>query len=58
LIWLPFTLVSSLALLQPTKGAIVGMQWRAGMHGFEAAQKRRTANAITELRTAAPSGAI
>jgi uncharacterized protein (DUF983 family) len=58
LIWLPFTLVSSLALLQPTKGAIVGMQWHAGMHGFETAKTRRTTNASTELRTAAPSGAI
>jgi uncharacterized protein (DUF983 family) len=58
LIWLPFTLVSSLALLQPTKGAIVGMQWHGGMHGFETAKTRRTTNAITELRTAAPSGAI
>jgi uncharacterized protein (DUF983 family) len=28
LIWLPLTLVSSLALLQPTKGAIVGLQWQ------------------------------
>ena len=41
LIWLPLTLVSSLGLLQPTKGAIVGLQWQMGMHGFEAAKKRR-----------------
>lgn len=41
LIWLPLTLVSSLGLLQPTKGAIVGLQWQMGMHGFEAARKRR-----------------
>ena len=41
LIWLPLTLVSSLGLLQPTKGAIVGLQWQTGMHGFEAAKKRR-----------------
>jgi uncharacterized protein (DUF983 family) len=35
LFWLPVTLLASLALLQPTKGAIVGLQWRNGMHGFE-----------------------
>jgi hypothetical protein len=37
------TLFSSLALLQPTKGAIVGLQWQLGMHGFEAAKLRREA---------------
>lgn len=34
-IWLPVTMFSALALLQPTKGAIVGLQWQTGMHGFE-----------------------
>lgn len=33
-IWVPITLLLSLALLQPTKGAIVGLQWAARMHGF------------------------
>jgi uncharacterized protein (DUF983 family) len=47
LIWLPLTLVSSLGLLQPTKGAIVGLQWQTGMHGFEAARKRRLARLAT-----------
>jgi uncharacterized protein (DUF983 family) len=42
-IWLPVTLVSALGLLQPTKGAIVGLQWQTGMHGFEAAKLRREA---------------
>jgi uncharacterized protein (DUF983 family) len=40
-IWLPVTLFSSLALLQPVKGAIVGLQWQTGMHGFEQSRKRR-----------------
>jgi hypothetical protein len=40
-IWLPVTLFSSLALLQPVKGAIVGLQWQTGMHGFEHSKKRR-----------------
>jgi uncharacterized protein (DUF983 family) len=35
LIWLPVTLIASLGLLQPTKGAVVGLQWQTGMHGFE-----------------------
>lgn len=42
-VWLPVTLVASLALLQPTKGAIVGLQWQIGMHGFEAGKLRREA---------------
>jgi len=39
-IWLPVTLFSSLGLLQPTKGAIVGLQWQTGMHGFETSKRR------------------
>ena len=42
-IWLPVTLFSALGLLQPTKGAIVGLQWQTGMHGFEDARRRREA---------------
>ena len=41
LIWLPVTTLSGLALLQPTKGAIVGLQWQLGMHGFETSKLRR-----------------
>nr|WP_281365448.1 DUF983 domain-containing protein [Hyphomicrobium methylovorum] len=33
-IWFPLTLILSLAMLQPIKGTIVGMQWKNGMHGF------------------------
>jgi len=33
--YLPFTLVASLALLQPVKGAVVGLQWALRMHGFD-----------------------
>jgi uncharacterized protein (DUF983 family) len=43
-VWLPLTLISSLALLQPTKGAIVGLQWQTGMHGFAASKQRRLAD--------------
>jgi uncharacterized protein (DUF983 family) len=33
--YLPITLVASLLLLQPIKGAVVGMQWALRMHGFD-----------------------
>jgi uncharacterized protein (DUF983 family) len=33
--YLPLTFVSSLALLQPVKGAVVGFQWALRMHGFD-----------------------
>ena len=36
-IYLPGTLIASLALLQPVKGAVVGMQWALRMHGFDEA---------------------
>ena len=34
-IYLPLTLILSLALLQPVKGAVVGLQWALRMHGFD-----------------------
>jgi len=34
-IYLPVTLIASLALLQPVKGAVVGFQWALHMHGFD-----------------------
>jgi Protein of unknown function (DUF983) len=40
-LWLPITAVASLALLQPIKGAVVGLQWQTGMHGFEVRRRRR-----------------
>ena len=33
-IYLPLTLILCLALIQPTKGAVVGLQWAYKMHGF------------------------
>jgi uncharacterized protein (DUF983 family) len=42
-IWLPVLLMASLGLLQPTKGAIVGLQWQTGMHGFERSRRIREA---------------
>jgi uncharacterized protein (DUF983 family) len=37
-LWPALTLVLSLALLQPVKGAVVGLQFALGMHGFGAAR--------------------
>ena len=33
-VWLPLTIIMALALLQPIKGAVVGLQWALYMHGF------------------------
>jgi len=34
-IYLPFTFIASILLLQPIKGAVVGFQWALRMHGFD-----------------------
>ncbi len=44
-IWLPLTLILTIGLLQPVKGAIVALQWQLGMHGFEDAKLARDAKA-------------
>jgi uncharacterized protein (DUF983 family) len=33
-LWLPLTLALTLALMPIVKGAVVGLQWALGMHGF------------------------
>lgn len=33
-IWVPITLVMTLLIMQPLKGAVIGLQWALGMHGF------------------------
>jgi uncharacterized protein (DUF983 family) len=35
MIWLPLALILSLALMQPVKGGVVGMQWALRMFGFD-----------------------
>jgi uncharacterized protein (DUF983 family) len=37
-VWPALTIVLALALLQPVKGAVVGLQFSLGMHGFGAAR--------------------
>lgn len=34
MIWGPLTIFLSVALLQPVKGAVVGLQWALKIHGF------------------------
>ena len=34
IMWLPLTLALTLALMPIVKGAVVGLQWALGMHGF------------------------
>lgn len=38
-IWVPVTLILTFVLLQPVKGAIVGLQWAFFMHGFGGAEE-------------------
>ncbi len=33
-LWIPLALIATLALLQPVKGAVIGLQWALRMHGF------------------------
>jgi uncharacterized protein (DUF983 family) len=54
LIWVPVTGLAALSLLQPTKGAIVGLQWHSGMHGFEVSKRHRDKEAA-DGDAAAPS---
>ena len=48
-IWLPLTLFSALGLLQPTKGAIVALQWQTGMDGFAEAKRKRESSDNTSI---------
>ncbi len=34
-IWVPLTIILSLGLMRPVKGALVGLQWALYMHGFD-----------------------
>src|SRR5580692_1291170 len=57
-IWIPLTLLLSLGLLQPVKGAVVAMQWQMGMHGFAKAKSERalrpyTPNSAVQIRNGA-----
>lgn len=54
-LWLPLILGLTIGLLQPVKGAVVGFQWAAGMHGFEEGKKQREARVPVLAPTSAVS---
>ena len=33
-IWAPITVITALAIIQPIKGGVIGLQWALRMHGF------------------------
>jgi uncharacterized protein (DUF983 family) len=45
-LWLPLTVILTLALLQPVKGFIVALQWKLRMHGFGVSRAATPAPAI------------
>jgi uncharacterized protein (DUF983 family) len=50
-IWLPLTFGMSLALLQPIKGALVGLQWAFRMHGFNPEEAEEAPSRAAERRS-------
>ena len=62
LIWLPLIAFGALALLQPTKGIVVALQWQLGMHGFDESKRARErarepgATAFVDFETGQPDG--
>jgi len=57
-IWLPAVLISTIGLLQPTKGVIVALQWHMGMHGFEQSKMRGTCGVRAADRDLASSALV
>ena len=55
-LWPAAVVVLTLALIQPVKGAIVGLQWAMGMHGFDQAKKDRDALRDGVASVASPGG--
>jgi len=55
MLWMPLTLILSLALLPRIKGALVGLQWALGMHGFQAGLERAPKRGLDGLEDAGSS---
>jgi len=53
-LWLPLTLIMSLVMLPPIKGAVVGYQWALRMHGFD----EHSAEADEDRKLANPAKAV
>jgi uncharacterized protein (DUF983 family) len=56
LLWLPLTLLMTLGLLQPTKGAVIAIQWHLGMDGFQASRQTRERQTHSETATEPATG--
>jgi uncharacterized protein (DUF983 family) len=52
--WLPLTTVLSLWLLPRVKGALIGIQWAARMHGFDEAVAKGAAQDVAQPETWPP----
>jgi uncharacterized protein (DUF983 family) len=50
LVWPGLTLILALLLLQPTKGAVIGLQWALRMHGFGVPHPLEHDEKMTEAR--------
>ena len=48
LIWVPLTFVMTLLMLPRIKGALVGLQWALGMHGFATEDASRHGSAHSD----------
>lgn len=48
--WTALTLAMTLALMQPVKGAVVGLQYALGMHGFDEGEQGPNENEKDEAR--------
>jgi len=55
-LWPAAVVVLTLALIQPVKGAIVGLQWAMEMHGFNQAKQDRDALRDGLAEVAGPGG--
>lgn len=49
-IWTPITVLSAILLLQPLKGAVIGLQWANRMHGFGNADEDRATAPLRDSR--------
>lgn len=45
-IWLPATFIAAITILPHIKGALIGVQWARGMHGFGGKEDGYSANQI------------
>ncbi len=48
-LWTPVMLVLAALLMQPVKGAVIGLQWALRMHGFDEDQGADDALVVTKV---------